>query len=250
MNIFECFPNHGRNIQYFQEYTAFIQRQYLTVLGGEPTRIHHIIPRTLFKRGLVSYNLQMDCDENLIILSTYNHLKAHCILALAFPNDAHLSSAAELMRGKFHYLPAPEEFYNVYNNSAKHRSQLSKDNWKNEEYRKKQMSIRGDPFYRKKLSKAVKATKTPEINAYNAEKSRQQWQDPEMRKQNIFITGEVWNYPGYRESKVRQVKSQWQDPNIRMKMRRGISASNLEYAKKKRQEKEVAIMAETMGFLF
>jgi hypothetical protein len=251
MNIFEYFPNQGMNIKYFQGYITFIQRQYLTILDDEkPTQIHHIIPRTLFKRGLISSELQRDCDKNLIVLSVYNHLKAHCILALAFPNDAYLSSAVEFMKGIFHDLPTPEEFYAVYNNSSEYRSQLSKNNWKNEEYIKKQISIRSDLSYRQKLSDAIKATKTPEMNAYNAEKSRQQWQDTEMRKKNVFITGEVWNYPGYRESKIRQVKAQWQDPSIRKKMRQGISASNLEYAKKKRQEKESAVMAETMGFLF
>jgi hypothetical protein len=251
MNIFDYFPKQGMDIGYFQEYIVFIQQQYLTVLDDtESTQIHHIIPRTLFKRGLVPSELQRDCDKNLIVLSVYNHLKAHCILALAFPNDVYLFSAVEFMRGKFHDLPTPEEFYDVYNNSFEYRSQLSKNNWKNEEYRKKQISIRSDPSYKQKLSEAIKAAKTPEMNAYNAEKSRQQWQDPEMRKQNVFITGEVWNYPGYRELKTRQVKDQWQNPAIRMKMRQGISTSNLEYAKKKRQEKEAAVMAETMGFLF
>jgi hypothetical protein len=250
MDIFEYFPTRGMNPQNFQEYIVFIQHQYLTASNEESTQIHHIIPRTLFKRGLVSSDLQRDCDENLIVLSIYNHLKAHCILSLAFPDDAYLYSAAEFMRGKFRYLPTPEEFYEVYGNSSEYRSQLSRNNWENEEYRKKQVNTRKDISYRQKLSDAIKATKTSEMNAYNAEKSRQQWQDSEMRKQNVFITGEIWNYPGYREAKIKKVKEQWQNPDIRMKMRHGISVSNLEYAKKKRQEKEALVLSETMGFLF
>ncbi|MDR1203821.1 MAG: hypothetical protein LBL58_19600 [Tannerellaceae bacterium] len=272
--IFDLFAyiTVDKNIQAVEEYHRF-----LSALGDRLTKpqkgfnLHHIVPRVFFNNNQIVTNIQRDDSRNLILLTPYEHFKAHVLLVAMFPHHHGLNSyVARVFKFFGNTVNDPDFefiFTKVYNRSCqeigKKFSQAVKQRWNTPEFREQYIQTGKDkwanPEYREKMSganswfhsrKPKKGIKTPEET--RRKQSQTRIEKGLSKGENNPRFGKHWDEEHRKEMSERQKgeKSHRWEVLHTQKARHIMSLAQSEKQRQRRQEKETAVMAETVGFLF
>jgi hypothetical protein len=273
-SIFNLFAHitFDKNIQAVDAY-----RYFLSALGDRSTKpqkgfnLHHIIPRVFFDKNQITTNIQKDDSRNLILLTPYEHFKAHVLLVDIFPHHHGLNSyIARVFKFFGDTVNDPDFefiFTEVYTRSCqeigKKFSHFVKQRWATPELREQYIQMEknkwADPEYRAKMSgtnswfhshQPRKGTKTPEETRRKQSQIRIEKGLSKGERNPRF--GKPWDEKHRKKMSERQKgeKSHRWEISHTQKTRRMMSLTQSERHKQRRQEKESAVMAETMGFLF
>jgi hypothetical protein len=272
--IFDLFAfiTVDKNIQAVDKY-----RLFLSILGDRPTKLqkgynlHHIVPRVFFNKNQIITSIQRDDSRNLILLTPYEHFKAHVLLVDIFPHHHGLNSyIARVFKFFGDTVNDPNFefiFTEVYNRSCqeigKKFSQFVKQRWDTPELREQYIQMGknkwADPEYRAKMSgtnswfhlhQPRKGTKTPEET--RRKQSQTRIEKGLSKGKNNPRFGKHWDEDHLKEMFERQKgekSHRWKIPHTQ-ETRHIMSLAQSERHKQRRQEKEAAITVETMGFLF
>ena len=257
----------------------FKYQTFLMSLGDRETKhkkgfnLHHIIPRIFFRKGQIAntHGVKANDERNLILLTPYEHFKAHIFLVSIFPTNYGLNSYVTRVFkffGKTVDDPNFEEiFIDVYKRSCAEIggsfSNLMKRRWADPQIREEYIKMSKDKWanleYREKMSgdNAWFHTHKPRKGIITSQETRKKQSQTRIKKglskgEKNPRYGKKWDEAHRKKMSDRQKgekSHRWQISHTK-ESRHKISVSHKEANKRKRQEKEALVMAETMGFLF
>jgi hypothetical protein len=272
--IFDLFSyiTVDKNIQAIDEYHLF-----LSALGDRPTKpqkgfnLHHIVPRVFFNRNQIITDIKRDDSRNLILLSPYEHFKAHVLLVAIFPDhhglNSYIARVFKFFGDKVNDPNFEFIFTEVYNRSCQKIgekfSRVVKQRWGTPEFREQYIQMGkdkwADPEYRAKMSGTNSwfHLHHPREGTKTSEETRRRQSQTRIEKglskgENNPRFGKHWDEEHRKEMSERQKgekSHRWEVPHTQ-KTRHIMSLAQSEKHRQRRQEKETAVMAETMGFLF
>jgi hypothetical protein len=263
-----------KNLDALDEYKSFLMS--FGDRGTKPKKgfnLHHILPRLFFRKNQIAntHGIEMDDERNLILLTPYEHFKAHVLLIGIFPHNYGLNSYVIRVFKFFGSIVDDPDFETIFTEVYTRAcdeirgsfSALMKRRWADPKIREEYIQMGKDkwanPEYRAKMSgdNSWFHTHKPRKGRITSEETRKKQSQTRIEKglsrgDKNPRYGKKWDEAHRKEMSERQKGNKshrWEVPHTQ-ETRHKMSEFHKEMNKRKRQEKESAIMAETMGFLF
>ena len=121
---------------------------------------------------------------------------------------------------------------NIIEKRKQTQSAVSKDRWKNPEYRNKMSKMSKEKWksveHRNKMTKIMKeALKNPELRKKFSENTKKLWQNPKhkeaMRAKLKITTTANWQNPEFRNKAVEATRKNWKNPEYVKRIMKGFS---------------------------